>query len=145
MEGTNGQSPNNPFASAIEDLQSFIAEQKRKEDELRRQLHALQDETRKATRALEILSDRKANESPRQKSERTWVPRKKKMDAVLGAMSDEPQTITQIATGAGVSNETVRRALDHLRIEERVRMTGVIRAGRSNQRVKGYALMPTNN
>lgn len=135
-----------PFAIAIDDLQNFIAGQQRKEDELRRQLFLLQEETRKAKRALEILTDRKANQTRQEqhkKARTRWVPRQPKIDAVMAAITLEPQTVPQIAALSGVSHETARKALDHLREQERVRMTGIVRAGKSNQKAHAYALMPS--
>ena len=136
-----------PFASVIVELEQFIFQQAIAEQDLRRQLVAHQNETRKAARALEILKDRKANQerkaSPKAPAKNRWIPSKGKIDAVLAAVTDTPQTVTQITRASGVSSETVRKAIDYLRQQEQIRMTGMTNAGNSHQKVKAYALMPT--
>ena len=150
-----------PFAKVVDELEQFIVGQKVAEIELRQQLFAVQSETRLAQRALEVLQDRKANqerktspkdaqESPsapkkparRKPVKNEWIPSTGKMQAVLSAVTDKPQTAPQIALTAGVSTETARKALQHLRITDQVRMAGVMAAGNSNNKAKSYALMP---
>lgn len=142
-----GRIESNPFNSAIEDLQRYIVEQHIKEDELRRQLFELQNETRKAKRAIEILTDRKVNENRAKTKAKTsrdqWIPSQPKVDAVFSVVTQDPQTVPQISKLAGVSHETTRRVLNHLRLQDRVRMAGVVRAGKSNQKAHSFALMPS--
>lgn len=144
MEGNAGPSL---FATTVEGLQKFIEDQRRREDELRREIFLLQEKTRKAKRAIDVLTDRKINEAKpkaRKRSSRdAWVPSQLKIDAVLGALSEAPQTVPMIAKLAGVSGETARRSLQHLRTQERVRMAGIVKAGKSNQKAQSYALMPS--
>lgn len=145
----------NPFDKVVHELEQFIGEQKLKEIELRQQLYGLQAETRRATRALEVLMDRKVNQrrstappeptkqAKARQAKQNWIPSAEKLQAVRDVLADLPQTSTQIAEAAGMARETATRALELLRAQQEVRMAGMVNAGKSSQKVKSYALMPT--
>ena len=151
MELGNGHGPEekDTFADVAAELQSFVEHQAEKEADLRRELIKVQAEKRKAQRAIEVLTDRKVNQEskPKKLSGRhsdQWQISQVKLDAVASVMTMEPQTTTQIADRAGIAAETARKALKRLRVEDRVRMAGYVRAGKSNQKTKTFALMPDN-
>src|SRR3954468_21755649 len=111
---------NSSFDKVVHELEQFIGEQKLKQIDLRQQLYELQAETRRATRALEVLMDRKANQQrstapskrTKQQTRQHWVPSAGKLQAVRDVLADLPQTSTQIAEAAGVARETAVRALE---------------------------------
>lgn len=136
-----------PFSDPIADLRAFLAGQEAEEARLREQLLALQDQTRRAKRAIEVLTDQKAN-SKRAKVNQpstghAWVPRQDKLDQALAALRDGATTIKEVSEwDKGMAAETARRALNHLRETEQVRITGTITVGPSKQKVPTYAVMP---
>src|SRR3954468_4550126 len=148
---------NSSFDKVVHELEQFIGEQKLKQIDLRQQLYELQAETRRATRALEVLMDRKVNQQrstapskrTKQQTRQHWVPSAGKLQAIRDVLAaadkfgDSPQTSTQIAEAAGMARETAVRALELLRAQQEVRMAGMVNAGKSTQKVKSYALMPT--
>lgn len=133
-----------PFADPVSELHTFLASQEAEEARLQAELNALQDRTRRARRAIEVLTDQRtsaARKSASSTAKSRWVPRQDKLDAALAALAAGAHTVQEVARHSGMAVETARRAIEHLRGEERVRVTGTTKSG--HMTIQTYAPMPT--
>lgn len=109
------------------------------------------DKRERLDAAIEALTGTKPPPSPRvtrSKNKRTaknnWRPSEETMNAVLDVLMDEgrPTRTDKIAERTGYSRETVRRALNVLRTDQAVRVTGVDSSTRGAPKM--YAAMSHN-
>jgi ATPase subunit of ABC transporter with duplicated ATPase domains len=104
----------------------------------------LRDRQRRLQRALAALGEgEEPTRKPPVKSKRatnTWRPSAENIEATMAVLvaAEEPMSVTKIADHMHRSREVVRRALETLRAEGRVRIAGA--SGRGNAKL--FAAMP---
>jgi HTH domain len=126
---TRNGSPVDPLAGIIEQLEVELAPISARKAQLEAEIGDLikQEQRIKAgITALKTGAPRRPSAPASARDSHAWVPAQKTQDDIYAvlATSGEPLTISQISEKASVSSTTVKKAIEHLRSEQRIRLCG---------------------
>lgn len=125
---TNGTAPPDPLDAIIGQLEEQLAPISARKGQLESEIADLLKQESRIKNGISALRQGAPRSAPaRNKPDsHAWVPSQKTIDDVYAviATAAEPVTVSQITEAANVSSSTIKKALDFLRSEQKVRICG---------------------
>lgn len=144
----NGSSPGDPIERLIAELEQELAPIESQRAELEEKLSEISEREQRINGAIDALTGKRPGKPAAKPARRpsipggqgkNWTPSAETIEQVFEALKTGGQmNCPQVAEQISSSPDTARRAIDRLRLEERVRLVG--KAGRGGAYV--YEVMP---
>jgi hypothetical protein len=125
---TNGTAPPDPIEQIIGDLEQHLAPISARKAQLESEIADLLKQESRIKGGIAALRQGAPRSAPARNrpDSHAWMPSQKTIDDIYAviATADEPLTISQITEQASVSSSTVKKTIDHLRSEQKIRICG---------------------